>query len=326
MAHPVFRATAGLTAAVMLAGCVTTQAGRIGVDDGTDACRPQVVALDSTGNYYGEDILRGAAVGALGGALLGGLTTGRWQGALLGSAIGAAAGGAVGYYGAVQRQAQDQAGITQQIVSDLQRENVELDRTQVAFDQLMDCRFRGAQEIRQAVRSGKMSPDAGRQAMAVIRARTQQDIAMARTISGRIGTRGAEFDTAIDNTVPGGKKVVLEDVQQRRAAQSVVVRRPVPVQMAPRQDSAQIGQLQAAEAVTVQPAGGGYVRVESGSGLRGYAPAAAIGARSQDAAAPAAGGDIRSLAATNIARREGFQDSVSNAERLVQGNGFELAS
>lgn len=91
--HPsVRRMIAGLLATLTLAGCVTTQAGRIGADDGRDACRPQLVALDSTGDFYGEQILQGAAIGAAAGALVGGLASGRWQGALIGAAVGGAGG------------------------------------------------------------------------------------------------------------------------------------------------------------------------------------------------------------------------------------------
>jgi hypothetical protein len=158
--RPLTRATAFLTASVMLAGCVTTQAGRIGADDGRDVCRQYLVALDSTGDYYGEDILQGAAVGALGGALVGGLATGRWQGALIGAAVGGATGAAVGYYSALQRQARDQQAIFAQMSSDLSRENAQLDRTQVAFDQLTDCRLRvSPPTVRDAVKTGRLSRD-----------------------------------------------------------------------------------------------------------------------------------------------------------------------
>jgi hypothetical protein len=38
-----------------------------------------------------------------------------------------------------------------------------------------------------------------------------------------------------------------------------------------------------------------------------------------------ADGEFRQLAATNIARRDNFSESVQNADRLAQGQGFELA-
>lgn len=325
-----FRAAAALTASLMLAGCVTTQAGRIGMDDGRDACRAQLVALDSTGNFFGEDILRGAAVGALGGALIGGLASGRWEGALIGAAVGAAAGGATGYFGAVQRQARDQAAVTAQIFNDLQRENAELDRTQVAFDQLLDCRYRAAENIRQGVRMGRISRDGAAAQLAEIRGRLTNDIALARTINGRIGTRGAEFETAMDNVLPGGSNAVKNAVAERGRPVTATVRRAVPVQLTPQRGSVEVGRIAANESVTIRPGRDGLVRVETASGLRGFAPADAFpasavrGVGSQQASLGQQ--DVRGLAATNIARREGFNDSVGNAERLVQAGGFELAS
>lgn len=326
-----FRVAAALTASLMLAGCVTTQAGRIGMDDGRDACRTQLVALDSTGNFFGEDILRGAAIGALGGALIGGLASGRWEGALIGAAAGGLAGGATGYFSAVQRQARDQAAVTAQIANDLQRENAELDRTQVAFDQLLDCRYRSAENIRQAVRGGRISRDVGAAQLAEIRGRLNNDIALARTINGRIGTRGAEFESAMDNVLPGGSNAIKNAVAERGRPVTATVRRAVPVQLTPQRGSAEVGRIAANESVTVRPGRDGLVQVETASGLRGFAPADAFpasavrGVGSQQASL-GGGQDVRGLAATNIARREGFNDSVGNAERLVQAGGFELAS
>jgi outer membrane lipoprotein SlyB len=330
MSRPFFRATATLTAAVMLSACVSTQAGRIGVDDGRDACRAEVVALDSTGDFFGEDIIRGAAVGALGGALLGGLASGRWEGALVGAVAGGAAGAATGYWVALQRQAQDQQAVTAQIMNDLSRDNAQLDRTQVAFNQLMDCRFHSAQRVRVAVREGRISRPAGQAQMADIRARTERDIQLARTISGRIGTRGAEFDTAIDNVVPGGKESVQRAVASRSQSVRVTARQSVPVRLTPSRSSAQVAEISAREVVSARPVRDGFTLVETSSGVRGYAPTEAFQTTRGQAAAlgqapEAAGGDVRSLAATNLVRREGFNDSLGNVERLAQSGGFELA-
>lgn len=330
MKSPSLRIAAALTASLMLVGCVTTQAGRIGVDDGRDACRAQLVALDSTGNFFGEDILRGAAVGALGGALIGGLASGRWEGALIGAAVGAAAGGATGYFAAVQRQARDQAAVTAQIAHDLQRENAELDRTQLAFDQLLDCRYRAAETIRQAVRQGRISRDAGAAQLAEIRGLLNNDIALARTINGRIGTRGAEFESAMDNVLPGGSGAIKDQFAERGRPVTATVRRAVPVQLTPQRGSVEVGRIAANERVTLRPGRDGLVQVETASGLRGFAPADAFPATAMRGAggqqASMGGQDVRGLAATNIARREGFNDSVGSAERLVQAGGFELAS
>ncbi len=332
------RAVAALTAAAMLAACVTTREGRIGADDGSDACRTQVVALDSTGDFYGEEIIRGAAIGAASGALIGGLlaaaTGRRGSDVLAGAAIGAVAGGAIGgsagYLSARQQQAADQASLNRAIATDLAAENASLDRTQLAFDQLMDCRFATAQRIRQDLQSGRLTRPQAEAMMGNVRARTQRDIQLAQTINGRIGSRGAQFDTAIDTVAPGVKDQVLAGARVSNPVPAQT-RAAVPLKLRPDGASPEIAQVSARERVTLRPASNGFALVETSSGLRGYAPAGAfpeartLGSRP---AVPAVAndGDVRSLAASNVARRDNFSESVGNAERLAQGQGFELAS
>ena len=120
----------------LLCGCApgafTTQSQRIGTDDGTDTCRQQLVALDSTGNFFGADILQGAAigagVGALAGGLIGGLATGSWRGAAIGALAGGVTGAVIGgsnaYWNALQQQQMDQASLYSRVSLDLERENV----------------------------------------------------------------------------------------------------------------------------------------------------------------------------------------------------------
>jgi outer membrane lipoprotein SlyB len=67
------RSVAVLTAASLLVAACTTREQRIGAYDGSDACYQRRVQLDSTGDYFAEDIIRGAVIGAAGGAILGGL-------------------------------------------------------------------------------------------------------------------------------------------------------------------------------------------------------------------------------------------------------------
>lgn len=332
------RSLSVITSAALLAGCVSTQAGRIGADDGSDPCRMQLVALDSTGDFYGEDILRGAAVGAVSGALLGGLIAAasgqRGNNVLAGAAIGAVAGGVVGgaggYYAARQRQASDQASLNRAIAGDLAAENAQIDRTQLAFNQLMDCRFGSAQRIRADLRAGRISRAQADAMMANVRARTQGDIQLAQTINGRIAQRGGEFDTAIENVAPGTKQQVLAGARVG-APVPVQARASVPLKLRPDPTAPEIAQVSARESVTLQPSTGGFTLVQTSSGLRGYAPANAFpeaarlgSARSVPMAAN--DGDVRSLAASNIARRDNFDQSVANAERLAQGQGFELAT
>lgn len=331
------RAMAVLTATAMLAGCVTTREGRIGADDGADPCRTQLVALDSTGDFYGEDILRGAVMGAAGGAVLGALVAAASgargsniaAGAAIGAVGGAAVGGAAGYYSARQRQASDQASLNLAIANDLAAENAQLDRTWVAYSQLMDCRFGTAQRIRNDHRAGRLTRPQAEAMLADTRARVGRDLVLARSINDKIAERGAQFDVAIESLAPGTKDQVLTGARVGRTV-PVQARAAVPLRLRPNPDSPEVAQVGARERVTLRPAPGGFTLVETSAGLRGYAPASAfpeartLGA---PAAQPAASqGDFRSLAATNIARRDNFTQSIGNAERLAQGQGFELAS
>ncbi|BDG73535.1 hypothetical protein Rmf_34640 [Roseomonas fluvialis] len=336
MRSTLHRSVASITAAVMLAGCVSTQAGRIGVDDGRDACRAFVVQLDSTGDFYGEDILRGAAVGGVTGAIAGGgiaAATGRrgsdiLVGAAIGALAGAAIGGTAGYLQARQRQVQDQGALVQAVGGDLRNENRQLEATQLAFNQLVDCRVNTANRIRADVRSGRMSRDQGMALMTYQRDLMRRDVALARSINEKIGTRGGEFDTAIETIAPGTKGTV----QARRTAtpQPTSARVSAPIRIRPDGGAAQIGQLAPNERVTVRPAEGNFAQVETSSGVVGFVPASAVGVRGLGSPTAGVGGrgqegEFRQLAATNIARRDNFSESVQNADRLAQGQGFELS-
>ena len=191
-----------ISGALVLPGC-TMQSDRIGPDDGSDVCRPQRVALDSTGNYFGEDIVKGAALGALGGALIGGLATGNARGALIGAAAGGVAGAAAGYYNARQKQAADQAQLYNSVYADIERDNLAIDKTQLAFNQLTDCRHMEAARIRGDLRAGVISRPQAEVAMAAVANRAAGDYNIATTISKQIQTRGDDFAYANTQINPG---------------------------------------------------------------------------------------------------------------------------
>jgi hypothetical protein len=156
----------------------------------------------------------------------------------------------------------------------------------------------------------------------------RRDVALARTINQKIGTRGGEFDTAIETIAPGTKGAV----QARRTAAPVptTARVSAPIRIRPDGGAAQVGQLAPNERVTVRPAEGNFAQVETASGVVGYVPASSVGVRGLGSPTAAVGGrgsdgEFRQLAATNIARRDNFSESVQTADRLAQGQGFELA-
>ena len=293
--------------------------------------------LDSTGNYFGEDIVRGAAIGAAGGAILGGLIAaasgGNSRNVLAGAGIGAVAGGvagaSAGYITARRQQYSDQAQLNSVIAQDVSKENQEIDRSQRAFDLLLDCRMASAARIRSEFAARRVSREQAQGAMQNVRARLANDVVVAQRINERIGARGNEFDTAFNEVAPAARNQAGARIGN---PQPVTSARVIPLRLRPDAGAPEFTQVQARERVTVRPAHSGYALVETESGVRGYAPAALFGgaasAQSRQAspnAAPATG-DVRQLAATNIARRDNFAESVATANAAASGQGFELAS
>jgi hypothetical protein len=326
-----------LAVAGLLSGCASgafsTQSARIGTDDGTDSCRQQLVALDSTGDYFGADILKGAVIGAAGGGLIGGLASGDIRGALIGAAAGAAVGGAAGYWSSLQQQQHDQAGLRTQVTSDLTQENAQIDKTQIAFDQLMDCRFNQAASIRADLAAGRIDRPTAVAAMARVKDRVQRDLQVAQTINGQIQGRAQQFDVAANNLSPGTQAMVegMNNVPSRPA----VARAPTAVKLRPDPSAPDIAQLQPRERVTVHGGRAGYALVETDSGVRGFAPTSELlqpGKRRptpvsvpQQPVATANSGDVRTLAGSNAARRDAFAQSVSVSQQAAS-TGFELAA
>lgn len=317
-----------IAAATVLTGCtqgaLSTQSQRTAYDGPADSCRPQVIALDSTGNFFGAQILTGAAVGAGLGALGGGLISGDWRGALIGAGTGAVVGGSVGYWNALQQQRMDQAGLYTHVSSDLIRENGEIDRTQMAYDQLVECRFRQAADVRTAYRARQIDRPQAEYRMATIRQWAAGDQQLARAIDQQIQERGQQFLVATENLGPGAPP------PGARPPRTATVRRAVALRLTPDPAAPAIGQLSARQHVSVTGGRNGYALVQTPSGARGYAAVgdlAGPGARSVAVASAntraAATGDVHTLAGSNAARRDDFAQSVAVTEQ-AQASGFEL--
>lgn len=313
---------------LLLSGCeqgsFSTQNTRIGPDDGTDSCRQYVVALDSTGNYFGTDILKGAAVGALAGGLAGGILGGNWKGALIGAGTGAALGGAAGYWSALQQQSQDQAVLNDRVSGDLRDENAAIDRTQRAFDQLIDCRFHQADVIKADHTAHRIDRPTALARLGWVKEHAQRDLASARRIDGQIAGRGSQFDLAADNL--GAATPAPAAPKQRQAT----LRAPAPLKVSPNPSASDIATLPARQPVTIASERNGYALVETPSGQRGYTSTDAIAGRSLPTGQTRTGsgqdtGDVRSLAGSNAARRDDFSQSVAVSERAA-ASGFELSS
>lgn len=200
---------------LILPGC-STQSSRIGANDGSDVCYRQRVTLDSTGDYFGEDILKGAAVGAAGGALAGLLVGGNARGALIGAAAGGALGAAGGYWKARQQQNQDQASLYRTVSSDIERDNAMIDKTQLAFNQLTDCRQQEANRIKADYRSGRLTRPQADALMTDVRRRSNDDLQIARATDQRIQGRSADFQFANNQVNPGAARTASVASNTRR--------------------------------------------------------------------------------------------------------------
>jgi hypothetical protein len=316
-----FAAIVGLLSGCASSGQFSTRTTRIGADDGNDVCRQQLVALDSTGNFFGEDILTGAAVGAATGGLAGALIGGNLKGALIGAAAGGVVGGAGGYFAALQQQQKDQAGMLAQMQGDLSRENAQIDRTQLAFDQLSDCRFRAAEAVRANLRAGYITRAVAEAQMADLKQRSQRDLALAQTINQQIAKRGSDFEIAADNVVPGSRAPIPPPPTR------AVLRQAAPLKLRPDPAAPDIGQpLRPRQPVTVAATRSGYALVETADGARGYVPVSGLQGPTPKPTVlptPAESGDVRTLAGSNAARRDNFAESVAVTEHAA-ATGFEL--
>lgn len=298
------------------AGGISTRTSRIGVDDGTDPCRREAVALDSSGDFFTEDILKGAVIGMLGGAAVGGIAGQGWRGALLGAGAGAAVGAATGYWAALQRQGREQEELLDRVRRDLTRENAEIDRIQIAYDALADCRFRKAQSIRTAYAQRQIPREAAVAQMEQVRTQAQRDIQLARLISGKIAERGVQLEIAAENLSPGTQRAIehSRSVQLRPA----VVHTSTPLKLRPADSSVDVASLRGNERVRVIAIPGRHAVVETDRGERGYVPLSVLDGMAPDAGqSMASDGAIRTLAGSNAARRDDFAASVAVTEQAT---------
>ncbi|MES2713773.1 MAG: hypothetical protein V4653_19515 [Pseudomonadota bacterium] len=207
----------------------------------------------------------------------------------------------------------------------LARENSALDSLQIAFDSLLYCRWIEARTVRADLAAGRVPRAQSEQRMAALRARLRSDLDRARAVLADLERQAAERAPLLEQQAPG---VTTTAPRGRGANQPrpVVAAATVLLRLRPEGGAPEVGRVAAGEGVSVRPATGGFAAVESGGQLRGYAPAGAFQIPER-AIRPAerATSPIRTLAATNIARRDNFAESVSLAES-TSVSGFELAS
>lgn len=218
--------------------------------------------------------------------------------------------------------------------AEMTRENADLDSLQIAFDSLLYCRWIEARTVRADLTAGRVPRPQAEARMAALRARLRADLDRARTVLAELEQRAAAREAALEAVAPGSRETAARSRRARGAATSVVAAATVPLRLRPDAGAPEVGRVAAGQNVTVRPAENGFAYVEGGGGqVRGYAAAAAFQAAERALAAQRAaeGRDspttaaIRRLAATNIARRDNFSESVTLAENAAV-SGFELAT
>jgi hypothetical protein len=223
----------------------------------------------------------------------------------------------------------DQASLYSRVSLDLERENVQIDKTQLAFDQLVDCRYRQAQAINTDYASRRIDRATAEAAMGLVRQHAAKDLQLAQLINQQIQDRGQQFGVATSNIDPSAAAAIAANTQATQ--QQAVVRTTARVKLRPDPGAPDIAQLQPLEQVTVSPGRNGYALVETPSGARGYVSASDLqgagGRRSISVATVTPGAsssDVRTLAGSNAARRDDFAQSVAVTQK-AEATGFELA-
>lgn len=186
-----------VSASIFLSACVTTQVDRIGADDGTDVCRANLVALDATGDYFAEDMMKGALIGALAGGLLGAVASkDRAKGAAIGAAAGAAAGAAGGYFTSKMQQEKDKAVLYQTVLSDYEKELAKIDEADLAFKKLQECRDTAMRQVVADYKAKLIGRDEAKLRWRRLVDQKAKDLRVAEAMGKNMANRIGEFENA----------------------------------------------------------------------------------------------------------------------------------
>ena len=199
----------------------------------------------------------------------------------------------------------------EELAAELTRENAALERLQIAFDALLYCRWTEVRVIRADATSGRFPAAELPRRLGAAEGRLRQDIVRAGQTRERMTARSARIDAAVEGVSPGTRAALAAG--RTSGLPRAVASAPLILRVRPDASGPEVGRLTAGAQVTLRPAPGGFVLAEGG-GQRGYASGSAFTLLPATVAATP-NDRLRSLAATNLARREGFIESLSLAER-----------
>ncbi|WP_426956926.1 hypothetical protein [Muricoccus radiodurans] len=206
------------------------------------------------------------------------------------------------------------AGGPAELAAELARENAALDRLQAAFDALVYCRWTEVRLVRDAASFGRLAQPTARARVAQTTARLRADLVRANEFRDRAAGRAAALDAAAGRA-PGGRTAVAP-----RVVLTATATEAVPLRAGPDGSSREVGRIAPRSEVQVAAAPNGFALVQAGA-LRGFARAESLTRLPTPATGPE---ELRILAASNVARREIFAETVALAQRAAE-TGFDTS-
>ena len=209
--RPLRLAIAGLMlGALTLQGCAGGGIGSMfngleSYNDPSDTCNYARQPLIESGRAFSEDILAGAAIGAVGGALAGAaIDRNRGQGAGFGAIAGGLAGAVGGYLAAKQRQAQNQAELIASIDRDAYRDNTTLVRASNSIGTLTRCRRTQVAGIERSYRGHTITAADAKAQLQHVHDQMRADNDLITQVLGKVDDRSQTYAGARSQAVSSG--------------------------------------------------------------------------------------------------------------------------
>ncbi|WP_376092053.1 L-lactate permease [Roseomonas sp. CCTCC AB2023176] len=196
------------------------------------------------------------------------------------------------------------------LAAEIAAENAAIDRLRVAFDGLRYCRWSEVRLIRTEAREGRLPAPQARERLAAAGARFRREVARAAELRSQVAARAPRQEAAVQAARPG-VRITAAAARPEDSAARVIVTASVPLRREPTPTAREIAQLRPGQEASVTSAADGFVLAVTGA-ARGYARGDAFAVRED----VRAGGDLRTLLASNIAKREAFAEAVTLAEPL----------
>jgi hypothetical protein len=308
-----------LAVALTTASCDTMNVPSVHylLDTGPDSCGDQRKALDSYGNYFARDMVAGAAAGALvaGGTAL--ILHRDFKTSVMIILTGLAIGAAGGYWKSVTDKETNMQARYRLVEKDVQAENTKVDGAHQAFNRLVDCRRRQAVQIRADVKAGRLSHDDGDKQIKEVRARYDDDIAIANGINKDMASHAANLEYANEQFKP----------------QPYVTVHPAIVYADKNTGSANLSSYKTGAVISGAAIEKNWIKVTLSGGRPGYVQASDVelqaarlakDKKTRQAPPAAAKGDpVAEGVFTNLSKRADFDDSVQVA--AANTSGFELS-